>query len=65
MKMFCITINNSHFDKIKELGYIPVGLGKNISNSGFLRDNTQNNISEKNPLWRIYFSLLVVEKQKD
>ena len=54
MKMFCITINNSHFDKIKELGYIPVGLGKNISNSGFLRDNTQNNISEKNPFYGEY-----------
>ena len=26
MKMYCITINNSHADKIKKLGYTPVGL---------------------------------------
>ena len=30
---------------INSLGYLPVGLGEN---SGFLRDNTDDNISTKN-----------------
>ena len=28
MKVFCIDINNSNYNKIKELNYIPVGLGQ-------------------------------------
>ena len=46
MKMFCITINNNHCDKIKKLGYLPVGLG-DITDPEFHRDNTQSNIAEK------------------
>ena len=38
MKMYCITLNDDHFDKIKKLGYIPVGLGKNIRNKNFKID---------------------------
>ena len=52
--MYCITINDSHFSKISELGYVPVGLGKNIFSSSFLRDNIGNNISEKNPYYGEY-----------
>ena len=32
----------------KELGYIPVGLGKEIFSDGWLRDNQGENISNKN-----------------
>ena len=35
MKMFCITIHNNHYDKIKKLGYIPVGLGDKIISKNF------------------------------
>ena len=47
MKMYCITIYDEHFDKIKDLGYIPVGLGNKIFSNKFLTDSTENNISEK------------------
>lgn len=54
MKMFCITIFDDHYKKIKNLGYIPVGLGKNISNKNFLTDKSKNNISDKNPFYGEY-----------
>ena len=41
MKMFCITINNNHCDKIKKLGYLPVGLGTDITDPQFHRDNVK------------------------
>ena len=52
--MFCVTLNDSHYNKIRELGYTPVGLGKNISNNFFQRDDTGNNISTKNPYYGEY-----------
>ena len=36
------------------MGYIPVGLGKNIINKDFLTDKSENNISEKNPFYGEY-----------
>ena len=54
MKMFCITINNNHYDKIRKFNYTPVGLGTNISSKKFISDNTGENISEKNPFYGEY-----------
>ena len=54
MKMFCITINDSHYEKIKDLGYIPVGLGENIKNKNFLNDKIGANITTKNPFYGEY-----------
>ena len=54
MKMYCITLNDEHFDKIKRFGYIPVGLGKNIKNKNFRTDAIGENISEKNPYYGEY-----------
>ena len=51
-KMFCITINNNHCDKIKNLD-ITVGLGTDITDPEFHRDNTQSNIAE-NPFYGEY-----------
>ena len=48
LKMYCLTLNDSHLNKIKRLNYIPVGLGKDILSKEFLRDNSGDNISEKN-----------------
>ena len=62
MKMFCITLEDNHYQKIKNFGYLPVGLGTKIKNDNFLRDNTGNNISKKPLLWRIFVSFLVVEE---
>ena len=52
--MYCITLEDDHFDKIKKLGYIPVGLGKNIRNKNFKIDKIGENISEKNPYYGEY-----------
>jgi len=54
MKMYCITLKDEHFDKIKKFGYIPVGLGKNIRNKNFNTDTIGKNISEKNPFYGEY-----------
>ena len=52
--MYCITINNSHFEKIKRIGYLPVGLGDNIQNKNFYNDKFGENISKKNPYYGEY-----------
>ena len=52
--MYCITIDNSHYDVIKKIDYIPVGLGKNITRKDFLSDKSGDNISEKNPFYGEY-----------
>ena len=52
--MYCITLKDEHFDKIKRLGYIPVGLGKNIRNKNFITDTIGENISEKNSYYGEY-----------
>ena len=54
MKMYCITIYDEHYDKIKKLGYEPVGLGSKIISKKFTTDKTQYNISLKNPFYGEY-----------
>ena len=52
--MYCVTIFDEHYDKIKRLGYEPVGLGNNIFSKKFITDNTQKNISFKNAYYGEY-----------
>lgn len=52
--MFCLTLNDSHFEKIKNLGYIPVGLGNNIKSNLFVTDKNGVNISDKNRYYGEY-----------
>ena len=54
LKMFCLTMKNNHLNKIKQLNYIPVGLGEDIIAKDFLRDNIGENISKKNPFYGEY-----------
>ena len=54
MKMYCITINDSHYDIIKKINYIPVGLGEGIYRKEFLNDKSGDNISKKNPFYGEY-----------
>ena len=54
IKMYCITVNNDHSEKIKSLNYLPVGLGENIKSNNFLRDNLGEHISHKNPFYGEY-----------
>ena len=53
-KMFCMCLNDHHLGNLKKLNYIPVGLGKNHYSNEWLRDNTKDNISEKNSYYGEY-----------
>ena len=48
LKMFCLTMNSRHLNFIKEINYIPVGLGTSNFSKDYFRDNTGMNIAEKN-----------------
>ena len=69
--MYCISMKNSHLDKIKKLNYIPVGLGIDLFDSQWTRDNTGTNISHKNKFYgtntfyKEVLSLPVYYKLKD
>ncbi len=54
MKMYCLTTNDNHYEKIKKLGFLPVVLGKITKTKNFISDNTKINISEKNPYYGEY-----------
>ena len=74
LKMFCLTLEATHKEFIKELGYIPVGLGEKKFNDsdGWFTDRSGINISEKNKnygeytfhywLWKNYIDL---KEEKD
>lgn len=52
--MYCITIFNNHYEKIKYLGYIPVGLGEETFSEKFITDKNGKNISNKNSFYGEY-----------
>ncbi len=52
--MYCISIDNSIFNKISELGYIPVGLGESHFSSEWTTDKEGENISKKNKFYGEY-----------
>ncbi len=54
LDMYCITMNENHLTMINKTGYIPVGLGKNIRSNKFIKDNTRDNISNKNQFYGEY-----------
>ena len=70
LKMFCLTLNPNHYKFIKDLSYIPVGLGEskfNEKEEDWFTDKSGDNISEKNKnygeytfhywLWKNYINL--------
>lgn len=54
MKIYCITTQDEHYNKIKNLGLIPVGLGDKIISNKFISDSSNINISNKNPFYGEY-----------
>ena len=46
--MFCLTLEPNHYKFIKDLGYIPVGLGDKSFNNNWFNDKSGINISKKN-----------------
>ena len=61
-QIFCLCLEDNYLNKVKDLGYIPVGLGKNNFSSGWLRDNQGKILLKKSLLWGVFFSLLALEK---
>ena len=63
LNMFCVTMSPKHGNFIQKLGYVPVGLGDKDYSDNFLTDRKGINIAKKKSiLWRIYISLLAMEK---
>ena len=54
LDMFCLSLNPEHFNLIKELNYIPVGLGKLSFGKDWLTDMSAKNISKKNEFYGEY-----------
>jgi hypothetical protein len=51
LNVYCLSTYSDHFSLFKKLGYVPVGLGKRQFNNDWLRDDTGDNISFKNPYY--------------
>ena len=49
-----MSLNNENLETIKRFNYIPVGLKNKNFSKEWLRDNTKDNISEKNPFYGEY-----------
>ena len=54
LNMYCLCLNDDHYNIVKALKYIPVGLGNNKFSPEWLRDNDGNNISNKNSYYGEY-----------
>ena len=46
--IFCLCLHDGLLEKVKQLGYTPVGLGKNNFSDDWIKDSSGLNISEKN-----------------
>jgi len=68
LKMFCLSLNPSHYNFINNLGYTPVGLGEKDFSKEWFTDKSGDNISKKNRyysectfhywLWKNYLNKL-------
>ena len=52
--MFCVTMNSNHLNFIKDIKYIPVGVGTENFSKEYFRDNTGINIAKKNKYYGEY-----------
>jgi hypothetical protein len=48
LKMYCLSMEPAHYEFIKSLSYIPVGLGENTFNKDWITDKDGISISNKN-----------------
>ena len=72
LEIYCMCLNNSNLSQIKKLRYKPVGLKNNDFSIEWIRDNTLQNITKKNPFYGEYTfyywywkNLLKKKKKKD
>ena len=52
--IYCLCLENKLLSKVKDLNYIPVGLGENNFSSNWLTDKTEDNIAKKNSFYGEY-----------
>ena len=52
--MYCLCLHDNMLNKIKNVDYVPVGLGNGKFSEGWLKDDTLNNISFKNKYYGEY-----------
>ena len=52
--MYCLSMEPNHLSTIKELNYIPVGLGRKTFSKEWMKDNTGKNITHKNKYYGEY-----------
>lgn len=53
-KIYCLCLHEHHLENLKKIDYIPVGLGPNKFSKEWIKDNTEINISSKNPYYGEY-----------
>jgi hypothetical protein len=54
INMFCLSLEPNHYNFIKKLGYIPVGLGNKSFDQNWFTDKSGQNISKKNKFYSEY-----------
>ena len=54
LNMFCLSLYPDHLNNLKKINYKPVALGINNFNNEWIRDNTGQNISNKNRYYGEY-----------
>ena len=54
LNMFCLALEPNHYKFIKELGYIPVGVGEKFFSKDWFSDKSGENISKKNKYYSEY-----------
>jgi len=54
LKMFCLSLEPNHYKFIKNLNYIPVGLGEKVFNESWYTDKRGLSISKKNKYYGEY-----------
>ena len=61
LKMFCISLEPNHYEFIKNLGYIPVGLGEKDFNESWLSDKSFKKYSHVTIFFLLIFYGLSLE----
>jgi len=54
LSMFCLSLYPRHLSNLKNINYMPVGLGENNFSNEWIRDNNGQNISNKNKYYGEY-----------
>ena len=51
LTIYCLCLHDELLEKVKKINYLPVALGENNFQNGWIRDNQKINISKKNKFY--------------